>query len=180
MHLVSSFTWIRTSWSDLNSCRLLIQTWFFTFSGVGALSSTTIGKGGVGSTVGGGELWTGWWPSVVVDQTCHGWDMHAGIGCSFALLLTNFAFICWHMSVLHILPDFFIHIFFQKKCDRILLCFICMYRCRSYLGRDKTVEEITLHDMDNHDVVTAKIHLATNYTCNSQMAWLKNACFFLL
>jgi len=38
----------------------------------------------------------------------------------------------------------------------------------------------TLHDMDNHDVVTAKIHLATNYTCNSQMAWFKNACFFLL
>lgn len=30
--------------------------WIFTFSGVGALSSTTIGKGGVESTAGGGEL----------------------------------------------------------------------------------------------------------------------------
>jgi len=34
-----------------------------------------------------------------------------------------------------------VHVMMQH----ILLCFICMYRCRSHLGRDKTVEEITSH-----------------------------------
>ena len=34
----------------------MIQAGFFTFSGVGAFSSITIGKGSAGSTAGGGEL----------------------------------------------------------------------------------------------------------------------------
>ena len=38
----------------------------------------------------------------------------------------------------------------------------------------------TLHDVDNHDVATVNIHLATSHTCNSRMAWFKNKTFFLL
>ena len=51
---VSPFPWIRTSWSDLNSCRLLIRAGFLAFSGVGACSSTIIGEGW-------GRLFCRWW-----------------------------------------------------------------------------------------------------------------------
>ena len=95
-----------------------------------------------------------------------------GIGCSFALLLTNFAFIRWHLSQFCTNCLISSFMFRQKKRDVIFSTVLSLPR---WLPTTETQKEY----VDSHDLATAKINLVTNYTCNSRMAWFKDACFFL-
>lgn len=64
-----------------------------------------------------GWWWTGWY--LGGGRSAMWWLGHAGIGCSFALLLTNFAFICWHLSQYCTYCLISLFMFCQKKLDVI-------------------------------------------------------------